>query len=81
MLSSKQASQQRKLRQQAALDFMVSYGIAILIITIALYIVFELGVFNPKLASIECTPAPSFMCVSFSINTNSVFTILLSQAT
>jgi len=69
------------VKLQAALDFMVSYGIAILIITIALYVVFSLGIFNPKLASIVCTPAPSYICESFSISTNSTFTILLAQST
>ncbi len=69
------------LKLQAALDFMVSYGLAILIITIALYVVFSLGVFNPKLAPTVCNPAPGFVCKAYAISTNSTFTISLAQAT
>ncbi|MGC8622468.1 MAG: hypothetical protein ACP5SJ_02990 [Candidatus Micrarchaeia archaeon] len=77
----KSSAAKRSARSQAALDFMVSYGIAIMIITIALYIIFSLGVFNPKLASQQCTPSPSFICLSYSINKTSSFSIILSQST
>lgn len=68
-------------RSQAALDFMVSYGLAILIITIALYVVFSLNIFNPQLSSIVCTPAPGFFCQAYSLDANSTLTIKLVQAT
>ncbi len=71
----------RNARSQAALDFMISYGIAIMIITVVLYVIFSLGVFNPKLASIQCTPSPSFICVSYSVNTSSSLSMIISQST
>ncbi len=68
-------------RAQAALDFLISYGIAIVIITAALYIIANLGAFNSTLAPESCTPSPSFSCVSYSLNTSGVVNIVLLQAT
>ncbi|MEM3638433.1 MAG: hypothetical protein QXW90_00275, partial [Candidatus Micrarchaeaceae archaeon] len=57
-----------KIRLQAAVDFMMSYGIAILIITIAIGIIYKVGVLNPSLTPVSCTPAPGFSCGLFSMN-------------
>lgn len=60
---------------------MISYGIAILVISIVVLAVAQLGVFNPLLTPIYCNSAPSFVCSIPTINANSMFTIALAQAT
>ncbi|MGC8670167.1 MAG: hypothetical protein ACP5TL_03385 [Candidatus Micrarchaeia archaeon] len=69
------------MKSQATIDLLVSYGVAILIILAALYVLYRLGVFNPPLSPSFCTPAPSFMCDLVSINTSGAFTLKFAQAT
>lgn len=71
----------RRFRSQEALDFMLSYGVAILIIAIAIYVVAQLGAFNPNIAPVSCTPSPGFACISYAINTNGTLIATISQAT
>lgn len=68
-------------RAQAALDFIMSYGVAILIITLSLYIVFQLGIFNPSIQISECTPSVGFACNSYAIFSNGTLYTILSQDT
>jgi hypothetical protein len=69
-------------RSQAALDFMVSYGMALIIIAVVILAVVQLGVFSPPLSPAYCNTAPSFSCSSATMRASSgVLTILLSQAT
>ncbi len=70
----------RNRRAQFALDFMVSYGMVILAIAIALFIIYELGAFNPQLSPGYCNAAPSFSCGGLALSTNGVFTVLISQS-
>lgn len=60
---------------------MVSYGIAIIVLSIVTLSVAELGVFNPRLTPTYCDAAPSFACTGASIKTNGALTIVLAQAT
>ncbi len=69
----------RERRGQAAVDFMTSYGIAILIVAIAIYVVVRLGVFGNSLAQPGCVAAPSFSCGTLIFNSNGVVTFVLSQ--
>ncbi len=69
-----------KRTAQAATDFMVSYGIAILIVAISLYIVLRVGVFSGQLAQPVCTPAPSFACGAVAIAANGLMTLSFTQA-
>lgn len=69
------------MRSQVALDFMVSYGVALLIIGIALYVVISTGILNPHAAPSSCTPAPGFICDSYAMNTSGAFIVKLSQVT
>jgi hypothetical protein len=78
MNNSDDVGNQRK--SQAALDFMISYGVAIIVISIVLLTVAQLGVFNPLLTPTYCNAAPSFACSGASIRANSLLTIVLSQA-
>ncbi len=49
-------------RGQVVLDFMVSYGIAILIIILAVYVFLRLDIFGKSVVSQTCTPTPGFLC-------------------
>lgn len=67
-------------RAQFALDFMISYGLVIITVAIAIYVIYELGVFNPQVAPSYCNAAPSLTCSSFAITTNGILTFLMSQS-
>lgn len=71
----------RTQRSQAAIDFMTSYGIALLLIAIAVFVVLQLGVFNYSTASQYCYPVPGFTCSAYSINTTGDLTLVMSQST
>jgi hypothetical protein len=66
---------------QASLDLLISYGVAILVISIALYVVLQLGIFNQRLAPTYCNAAPDFICTQIALNTSGGLTIIFSQAT
>ena len=66
-------------KSQAALDFMVSYGIVLLVLAIALYVIYQLGILNPQLTPAFCTPAPNFSCISYSVLSNGTFTFVFAQ--
>jgi hypothetical protein len=67
-------------RSQAAIDFISSYGFALLIITIAVYVVFQLGVFNYSASPQYCYPEQPFNCIAYSINTSGSLTMFISQS-
>lgn len=68
-------------RGQAAIDFLLSYGIAILIITIAIYVILELGIFNLANAPQSCDALPGFSCDSYAIYPNGTMILFISQTT
>lgn len=72
---------QKKLKQQSALDFMISYGAAIVIIAIAMYVVIRLGVFSSNITQPTCTTVPSFSCGDLAYDSNGLVTFVLTQAT
>lgn len=67
-------------RAQAAIDFMVSYGFAILVIAIAVYVVLQLGIYEPGLTPQSCTASPGFACTSYDLSQNGILDIELAQA-
>ncbi|HUC38922.1 MAG TPA: hypothetical protein VL944_02215 [Candidatus Acidoferrum sp.] len=67
-------------RSQAAIDFMTSYGIVILVIMVVIYLILQFGVFSPQVAPDYCTPAPSFSCTGFALFPNGTFDFELSQS-
>ena len=71
----------RRNKSQAALDFLISYGVAILIMSLAIYIVMDLGVFNTRLTPTSCTAAPSFSCSGTTMTPSGNLTIIFSQDT
>jgi hypothetical protein len=69
-------------RAQAAVDFMLSYGIALIIIFIAVSIIYKVTVITPIFASSACTASPGFACEYYAMNAvNGILTLQLSQAT
>ncbi|MDE1874235.1 MAG: hypothetical protein KGI04_03915 [Candidatus Micrarchaeota archaeon] len=71
----------RLLRAQAAVDFMMSYGIALIIIFIAVAVIYKVSILSPALATSTCTGAPGFSCEAAALNSNGILTLQLSQAT
>ncbi len=69
------------LKAQAAVDFMMSYGIALIIIFIAIAVIYKVTILSPALAVSSCTASPGFSCEAFALNTSGVLTLQLSQAT
>ncbi|MFI5412688.1 MAG: hypothetical protein ACHQX1_02255 [Candidatus Micrarchaeales archaeon] len=67
-------------KQQAAVDFMVSYGIAILVVAIAVYVVLRLGIFSSSITQPTCVATPSFACGAAVLNSNGLLTFVLTQA-
>lgn len=72
----------RRLRAQAAVDFMMSYGIALVIVFIAVSIIFKVSLTTPVFVGSLCTSAPGFECETYTISASSgILYLTLSQAT
>lgn len=72
----------RGYRAQAAVDFMMSYGIALMVIFIAVSIIYKVSVVSPVFTQSTCTAAPGFECEGYALSASSgVLTLQLSQAT
>ena len=68
-------------KSQAALDFMASYGIAIIIITVAVAAVFVASTSNKKVFAQSCTGSSGFACGPYFLNSYGALNITLIQAT
>ncbi len=68
-------------RLQASLDMMVSYGIALLIIAIALYVVVTIGFPSTKSVTSDCIASPGFSCTTYTIAPNGTAIFVISQST
>lgn len=69
-------------KSQAAIDLISSYGVAIIIMTIAIAVLYKTSVLSPSLAGSSCTGVQGFSCDAFAINAvTGVLTVSLSQAT
>ncbi len=70
------------MKQQAALEYLTMYGLAIIIIAAVLVALFLLGVFNPQqFVSQQCAMAGGFQCLSYSMAANGMLTLVISQST
>ncbi len=69
------------MRTQAAVDFLMAYGIALIIISIAIAVMIKLMFLTPALSISMCTPEPGFACQYYAISTNGILTISLAQDT
>lgn len=68
-------------RAQAGIDFIVSYGFALVVIAIAIFILLKSNVLGASVYPEACYPAPSFLCVSDILFTNGTINIVFAQAT
>lgn len=69
-------------RAQAAIDFVTSYGIAFVVIVIAVAVIYQTSIAAPSLTVSSCTAAPGFSCDFFALSGNTgILTVTLSQAT
>ncbi len=64
-----------------SVDFLISYGIAMVMIALGLVIIYRLGVLNPLLTPVSCIPLAGFSCSTISMNsTHGSMAITISQA-
>ncbi len=69
------------MKLQSTIDYMVSYGVALAIIAVAIYVMSSFGLFNPYLSPKVCTPASGFICNGYTISSNGIVSVLFSQVT
>ncbi len=69
-------------RAQSAMEYLMTYGWAILIIAVVLGALYSLGVFS-NVSSIpnSCIPQPGFLCSNPVLSTNGIITFTVGQAT
>ena len=72
----------RGSKGQSAMEYLITYGWAILIIAIALGVLFELGLFNPSsFVSTSCIFPADFSCIYSSLSSSGALTINMQQST
>ena len=81
ILIKKVVSMKTNMLAQSAMEYLTTYGWAILIIAVALSVLFYLGVFNPsKLVSSQCIFPGDFTCLGSSIASGGLATINFEQS-
>jgi len=72
----------RKLRAQSAMEYLMTYGWAILIIAVVLGALFSLGVFNSSsLIGTACIPLSGYYCANPVLSTSGTLSLTIGQAT
>lgn len=66
---------------QAAVDFLTSYGLALIVIAIAVAVIYQISVSHPTLSASSCAATPGFACDAYALNTSGAMQLTLSQAT
>ena len=67
---------------QSAMEYLMTYGWAILIIVVALGAIFSLNLFSPgTFVNNQCVLPNGFACISYSIAENGMLTLNLLQST
>ncbi len=69
------------MRLQVAIDYITAYGISLVVVLMALYVIFSTGIFNSGVVPQQCTSAPSFLCASYLLNSTGVLAVQLGQTT
>ncbi len=65
---------------QAAVDFITSYGLVLLVLIFVFYAVLSLGIFNLNSVPLQCVSNPSFSCSGVLLNVSGNITFTLTQA-
>lgn len=72
----------RESKAQSAMEYLITYGWAILILGVVLAALYALGVLNPGTYSTqECVLSSGFACLSYTMNSMGVLTLNLQQST
>ena len=67
---------------QTAMEYLMTYGWAILVIMVVLAVLFYLGVLNPSsITPTICTIKPGFTCISWKLYKNGTLFLKLGQGT
>jgi len=69
-----------KMRGQAAMEYLMTYGWALLILVVVIGVLFSMGVFNPQnYMSEECSFQPSLPCKGTSLTKDGTLSIYLTN--
>lgn len=69
-------------RSQSAMEYLITYGWAILIIAVVLGALFSLGVFSPQtLTNNQCLMPANFACLNAQLLSNGLVTVSIEQQT
>ena len=72
----------KRMKSQSAMEYLMTYGWAVLIIGVVLAALMNLGVFNStSITGTSCTASPGFTCQNPTMITNGTLTFLFGQAT
>jgi len=67
---------------QSAMEYLMTYGWAILVIIIVIAVLFYIGVLNPRnLTPASCTFPPGISCGSYKLSSTGYLTMYIGQAT
>ena len=73
---------QKRIKAQSAMEYLMTYGWAILIIAVVLGALFSLGVFSgSSLIGTSCVAAPGYYCQSPVLSTSGTLTFTFGQNT
>lgn len=82
LLSTEDMDRMLEMKGQSAMEYLLTYGWAFLIIAVVLGAMFALGIFNPsQFVGQECFLPAGFSCLSFVLSTNGQLVVNLEQAT
>ena len=72
----------RKHKAQSAMEYLMTYGWAILVLSVVLAVLYSMGVLNPNTYSTqECAISSGFNCLSYTMTSSGVLHINLQQST
>jgi len=72
----------KRLKAQSAMEYLMTYGWAILIIAVVLGALFSLGVFSgSSLLGTSCIASPGYLCQNPVLSTSGTLTVLIGQST
>jgi len=70
----------KRFKAQSAMEYLMTYGWAILIIAVVLGALFSLGVFSgPSLLGTSCIASPGFLCQNPVLSTSGTLTATIGQ--
>jgi len=71
----------KKVKAQSAMEYLMTYGWAILIIAVVLGVFFSIGVFNPSaFVSSTCVLSSGLECANYVLSTNGILTVRIENS-